>query len=91
MIRVRGTATVSASVSFSLQKWGGIDREYIDMGLAELSETAEVEFAALVTVRTGDGFTIDDVEILPTTHDLQFYDIEPDWMNDPDEDADEQE
>lgn len=86
VIRVCGTATVSASVTFSLQKWDGIDREYMDMGIAELSETAKVEFAALVTLHTSDGFTIDDIEILPTTHDLSFNDIEPDWMNEPEND-----
>ena len=84
VIRVCGTATVSVTVSFSFQKWDGVDREYMDMGTAELTETAEVEFAALVTVDTNEGLTIDDVEILPTAHNLYFNDIEPDWMNDPD-------
>lgn len=84
VIRVRGTAIISVDVSFSFQKWDGIDREYMDMGSARLTETAEVELEALVTVGTDEGLTIDDVEILRTTHDLYFNEIEPDWMSDPD-------
>ncbi len=84
VIRVCGTAIISVNVSFSFQKWDGIDREYMDMGSTKLSETAEVEFAALVTVDTDEGLAIDDVEILGATHGLYFNDIEPDWMSDPD-------
>jgi hypothetical protein len=57
------------------------------MGSATISRTEEIEFEALVTVAIDvppGEMTIESVEILPTVHRLNFGEIEPDWMSDPD-------
>lgn len=86
VIKVAATATAAIDVHFSFDKWDSIDREYLSMGSTTLSRMAEIEIEALVTVAVdGPGeMTIEDVEILPTTHNLYFAEIEPDWMTDPD-------
>lgn len=83
VIKVSGVASLSVNVHFSFEKFDTIDRDYVSMGDATIPETVEVEFEALVTIQIdADGLTVDDVELLPATHDMHFNDIEPDWMND---------
>lgn len=86
VIKVAVTATAAIDVHFSFDKWDSIDREYLSMGSTTLSRMAEIEIEALVTVAVDDlgEMTIEEVEILPTTHNLYFPEIEPDWMSDPD-------
>ncbi len=85
VIKVSGVATLNVDVHFSFEKFDTIDRDYVSMGSATVSNDVEIEFEALVTVQIdADGLTLDDVEILPVTHGMYFNDIEPDWMSDPD-------
>jgi hypothetical protein len=85
VIKVSGTASLQIDVHFSFEKFDSIDRDYVDMGNATIPEDVVIEFEALVTVHVdADGLTVDDVELLPVTHDMNFNDIEPDWMSDPD-------
>lgn len=85
VIKVSGTASLQIDVHFSFEKFDSIDRDYVDMGSATIPEDVVIEFEALVTVHVdADGLTVDDVELLPVTHDMNFNDIEPDWMSDPD-------
>lgn len=84
-IKINGTASLNIDVHFSFEKFDSIDRDYVGMGSTTISRDVEIEFEALVTVQIdGDGLTLDGVELLPVTHYLQFNDIEPDWMSDPD-------
>lgn len=85
VIKVSGTASLQIDVHFSFEKFDSIDRDYVDMGSATIPEDVVIEFEALVTVHiNADGLTVDDVELLPVTHDMNFNDIEPDWMSEPD-------
>lgn len=85
VIKVNGTAFLEIEVHFSFEKFDSIDRDYVGMGSATIPEDVEIEFEALVTVQIdADGITVDDVELLPVSHDMHFNDIEPDWMSDPD-------
>ncbi|WP_186027363.1 PIN domain-containing protein [Burkholderia gladioli] len=86
VIKVRGLAKVAVELHFSFEKWDGIDREYMDMGGTTLSRQIEVEFEALVNVLTdADGLSVDSVEILPVKYPIYVGELEPDWMNEPDE------
>lgn len=85
VIKVSGVANLDANVYFSFEKFDSIDRDYVSMGNATIPYDVEIEFEALVTVQIDeDGLTLDGVELLPVTHGVYFNDIEPDWMNDPD-------
>jgi len=85
VIKISGAANLHVDVYFSFEKFDSIDRDYISMGDATISEVVEVEFEALVTVQIdADGLTVEGVELLPVTHHMYFQDIEPDWMSDPD-------
>lgn len=84
VIKVSGVANLNVDVHFSFEKFDSIDRDYVSMGSATISKDIEIEFEALVTVQIdADGLNLDDVELLPVTHDMYFNDIEPDWMSDP--------
>jgi len=84
VIKVSGTASLSVDVHFSFEKFDSIDRDYVGMGSATIPDNVEIEFEALVTVQIdADGLTLDGVELLPVVHDMQFNDIEPDWMSAP--------
>jgi hypothetical protein len=85
VIKVSGTASLQIDAHFSFEKFDSIDRDYVAMGSATISDDVEIKFEALVTVQIdADGLTLDGVELLPVTHDMYFNDIEPDWMSDPD-------
>lgn len=85
VIKVSGTAFLQIDAHFSFEKFDSIDRDYVAMGSATISDDVEIRFEALVTVQIdADGLTLDGVELLPVTHDMYFNDIEPDWMSNPD-------
>ncbi|MBO9328360.1 hypothetical protein GHR37_04395 [Achromobacter xylosoxidans] len=85
VIKVNATASLDIEVHFSFEKFDSIDRDYIAMGSTKIPDEVEIGFEALVTIQIDvDGVTVDDVELLPVTHDMYFDDIEPDWMSDPD-------
>jgi hypothetical protein len=87
VIKVVASVTTAIDVHFSFERWDSVDREYMSMGSATISRTEEIEFEALVTVAIDvppGEMTIESVEILPTVHRLNFGEIEPDWMSDPD-------
>ncbi|CAG9235758.1 PIN_12 domain-containing protein [Paraburkholderia tropica] len=85
VVKLSGTASLSVDVQFSFDKFDSVDRDYVGMGTATIPEDVEIDFEVLVTVLIdGDGLTLDEVELLPATHHLEFNDIVPDWMNDPD-------
>lgn len=85
VIKVGGAASLNVQVHFSFEKFDSIDRDYVSMGSATISDEVEIEIEALVTVQIdADGITLDGVELLPVTLHMHFNDIEPDWMSDPD-------
>lgn len=84
VIKVGGTASLIVEVHFSFEKFDSIDRDYVNMGGAVISRDVDIEFEALVTVKTNaGGLELDGIELLPVAHRLYFNDIEPDWMGDP--------
>ncbi|MCI1150435.1 PIN domain-containing protein [Stenotrophomonas maltophilia] len=84
VVMITGTASININVHFSFEKFDSVDRDYVGMGSAEIPEDVEVEFEALVSLRTEAGeLELNDIELLPTTHNVFFSDIEPDWMSDP--------
>jgi hypothetical protein len=84
VIKVSGIANLTVNVNFSFEKFDSIDRDYVSMGSAEIPECVEIMFEALVTLQIcGNDLELEDVELLPVTHNLYFSDIEPDWMSDP--------
>lgn len=85
VIKISGTASLQVDAHFSFEKFDSIDRDYVGMGSATISDNVEIEFEVLAMVQiNADGLTLDGVELLPVTHDMYFNDIEPDWMSDPD-------
>ena len=85
VIKVSGTAFLQVDVHFSFEKFDSIDRDYVGMGSATISDDVEIRFEVLVTVELdAEAVTLDGVELLPVTHDMYFNDIEPDWMSNPD-------
>ncbi|WP_144241495.1 PIN domain-containing protein [Janthinobacterium agaricidamnosum] len=85
VIKVSGTAFLQIDAHFSFEKFDSIDRDYVAMGSTTIHEDVDIRFEALVTVQIdADGLTLDSVELLPVTQGMYFNDIEPDWMNNPD-------
>lgn len=84
VVMVTGNASLDIHVHFSFEKFDSVDRDYIGMGSTVVSDDVEVEFEALVTLRTGaSGLEIVRVELLPKIQHVSYYDLEPDWMSDP--------
>lgn len=85
---IRFIVDVTADVvgHFSFSKWDSVDREDIPFGSG--SEVSEEEFPVEVLVtlagNTHSGIKINRVEVLPYKGYAYLGQIEPDWMNDPD-------
>jgi len=86
-VSVQITATVLAEVRnyFDFRKWDGIDREYMSMGSGKIVTEERIDIEAIVTLggQIPERMKIEEIEILPQTHGIDLYDIEPDWMSDP--------
>lgn len=85
---IRFVADVTADVvgHFSFTKWDSVDREDIPFGSGSASTEEEFPVEVLVTLagNTHSGIEIDRVEVLPYKGYAHLGEIEPDWMNDPD-------
>jgi len=81
VIKISGTASLQVDAHFSFEKFDSIDRDYLGMGSATISDNVEIEFEVLAMVQIdADGLTLNGVELLPVTHDMYYNDIEPDWI-----------
>lgn len=71
---------------FSFTKWDSVDREDIPFGSGSAGTEEEFPVEVLVTLagNTHSGIEIDRVEVLPYKGYAHLGEIEPDWMNDPD-------
>lgn len=77
------TIDVTAHFIASFEHWDSIDREYIGMGSATVSQTEALDLDVIITVLFDNGsVTIDSVELLPASTTMDFGEIEPDWMSD---------
>jgi hypothetical protein len=84
------TIDVTAHFIASFQHWDSIDREYIGMGSATVSQTEALDLDLIITVLFDNGSaTIDSVELLPASKTMDFGEIEPDWMSDSGDEPDE--
>lgn len=84
VIKVNAIAFLTIEVHFNFEKFDSIDRDYVGMGSAKISNKVEIGVELLVTVQIDPNeVTVDDVELLPAKHELYFNDLEPDWMSDP--------
>jgi hypothetical protein len=85
-VQVEATALAEVSSHFTFRKWDGIDREYMPMGGGQIVTDERIDIEAIVTLggQIPERMTIEAIEILPRTHHIELGNIEPDWMNDPD-------
>ncbi len=85
---IRFIVDVKADVvgHFSFTKWDSVDREDIPFGSGSAGAEEEFPIEVLVTLagNTHSGIEIDRVEVLPYKGYAHLGEIEPDWMNDPD-------
>lgn len=80
------TVDVTAHFIASFQHWDSIDREYMGMGSAKVSQTEALNLDVIITVLFDNGnVTIDSVELLPASTTMDFGHIDPDWMSDSDD------
>ncbi len=81
---------VTAQFIASFQHWDSFDREYTDIGSATVEQTKALDLELVITVLFENGSaTIDLVELLPVRMMMDFGEIEPDWMSDAGDEADE--
>jgi hypothetical protein len=82
------TVEISAEITvyFSFEKWDGIDREYVGMGSGQATASEDLSVEVLVTFGGELPYApvIEDVEVGGISASVSFYDLEPDWMSDPD-------
>jgi len=82
-------AVVAAAVKVSFyghfQKWDSEDREYLPMGSNGISVEEEITIDLLIKFSGADPgrAQVDGVEVLPMRHYLYLGEIEPDWMQNP--------
>jgi hypothetical protein len=81
-VQVSAIAVASVSSYFTFQHWDGIDREYVSMGAGRIETEETVEFSAIVNLQgqIPERMTIASVEVLPGSHYLELFDVEPNWM-----------
>lgn len=78
---------VSAQFMVSFQYWDGIDKEYMGMGSSEINGMTAADLTVLLTFRFNDGeILLEHVELIETDMTMDFGEIEPDWMSDPNPD-----
>lgn len=79
-------ASVDITGYFSFEKFDSIDRDYMSMGSGSATLTEDVEIEVLVTFggQIPNQAEIDEIEVLAKREHISFGEIEPDWMNDPD-------
>lgn len=85
VIRFLVDVTADVIAHFSFTKWDSVDREDIPFGSGSAGREEEFSVEVLVTLsgNTHSGIEIDRVEVLPYHGDVEFGEIEPDWMSDP--------
>lgn len=77
---------VTAYFETSFEHWDSVDREYIGMGSSTVDQTEALDLVLIITVLFDNGrATIDEVELLPVSTTMDFGEIEPDWMSNPDD------
>ncbi len=82
---------VTAEFSVSFQHWDGIDREYMGIGSTSVEKKETLNLDLVVTVLFENGSaTLDQIELLPTSTTMEFGEVEPDWMSNPDDDEDDE-
>lgn len=83
--RVRIEIIADITVHFSFEKWDGIDKEYLPMGggRATSQETLSAEVLITLVGSFPRDITIEDLEVGQIDAHVEFTDLEPDWMNDP--------
>lgn len=86
VLKTNLTIDVTANFDVSFEQWDSIDREYMGIGSAEVAHTEALDLSLIITVFFENGSaTIDSVELLPISTTMDFGDIEPDWLNESDE------
>ncbi|MES2088961.1 MAG: PIN domain-containing protein [Pseudomonadota bacterium] len=80
------TVPVDVTAYFSFEKWDGIDGEYMAMGSGSAAQSTEVEAEIVLTIggKLPDHPEIIDIEVSFSDVRVEFTDLEPDWMSDPD-------
>lgn len=86
VIQTTVSMNVTAAISFGLDQWDSIDREYLHLGNATRSCTKLTDLNLILTIVFENGSaSIDHVELLPTGISMDFGELEPDWMHGPDD------
>jgi hypothetical protein len=86
VISVTISVTFAVECSFSFSHWDGVDKEYIGMGHGSATRDETVDVEVLITATKEErGFEIDEVDVLETSATIEFFGVEPDWMNEGDD------
>jgi len=85
VLRILVNAILDITVYFSFAKWDGFDREYTSMGNGSATSTEDVPVEVLVAfnIENPNELEVVEIEVLPTTISVEFYELEPDWMQEP--------
>lgn len=85
--RLHVDVVAHVTTHFSFAKWDSIDKEYIPMGSTEVEHDREATLEVLVTFsgQLPGNPAIDNVELVPETINAEFYDLEPAWMREREE------
>lgn len=89
VLRLGATVEAEVEASFSFSVRDSIDRDYVNMGGNAYTATKHFHTDILVTLsgdfsKDFDDIEVTDIKVLETLTDVDFGEVEPDWMNAPD-------
>lgn len=89
-LSLKTTLSIKLEAEFSVdfQHYDSIDKEYMGFGSTNVSSEEDIQVDAVVTVNFSEGKAqIEEFQLLPCGLIMDFGDLEPDWMSDPDEEG----
>lgn len=82
------TVEAEIHVKATFHKWDSVDKEYVPMGSETFYPLEEVDMEAVLTLeKVGDKFSVQEIELAPTSYVIELGDIEPDWRGESGEGA----
>lgn len=86
VVRIMLAVVADVTCDFSFAKWDSIDKEYFPMGTATVSTTEDSKLEVLLTIIENEPnrYEIGEIEVIGSREHIEFGEIEPDWMNEPD-------
>lgn len=85
VLSVTVSTLYAVECSFSFQHWDSVDKEYTPMGSGSGTQEEWMDVEVEITLhKEGRNYVVDGVEVTPTSATLEFGEVEPDWMSNPD-------